>query len=132
MQQVYELNTRTWRSERSSELGRPATLDDLPHEFFDKLVEDGFTWLYLLGVWTTGKQSENISRQDHHLKQYLNSVLANFTPEDIGGSPFAIQAYQVPAHLGGDEALARLRSRAQASGLSLMLDFVPNHIGLDH
>ncbi len=132
MQQVYELNVRTWRAERSAELGRPATLDDLEHEFFDRMVEDGFTWLYLLGVWTTGAQSIALSRQDTHLRYYLNAVLKDFTPEDIGGSPFAVEAYQVPPELGGDEALARLRSRAQSSGLSLMLDFVPNHVGLDH
>jgi hypothetical protein len=34
--------------------------------------------------------------------------------------------------LGGDEALARLRTRLQQRGLRLMLDFVPNHTALDH
>jgi hypothetical protein len=38
----------------------------------------------------------------------------------------------VHIHLGGDEALARLRQRLQQRGLKLMLDFVPNHMGLDH
>ncbi|MBA3846668.1 MAG: alpha-amylase [Planctomycetes bacterium] len=132
MQQAYELNVRTWRSERTAELGRPANLDDLPHEFLDRLVEQGFTWLYLLGVWTTGPRSVQVSRQDQHLRHYLATVLPSFSDEDITGSPFAVQAYTVPDALGGDDALERLRSRAQSSGLSLMLDFVPNHIGLDH
>ena len=34
--------------------------------------------------------------------------------------------------LGGDAALARLRERLRKRGLRLMLDFVPNHMGLDH
>ena len=36
------------------------------------------------------------------------------------------------ASLGGDAALARLRERLRQRGLRLMLDFVPNHMALDH
>ena len=41
-------------------------------------------------------------------------------------------AYTVSESLGGDAALARLRERLRRRGLRLMLDFVPNHTGLDH
>jgi len=34
--------------------------------------------------------------------------------------------------LGGDAALVRLRERLRQRGLRLLLDFVPNHTGLDH
>ena len=36
------------------------------------------------------------------------------------------------AALGGDEGLARLRERLRELGLRLLLDFVPNHMALDH
>jgi hypothetical protein len=132
MHQVYELNVRTWRSDRSAALGRAATLDDLPYEYLDHLVEGGFTWLYLLGVWRTGPLARADALKDAALLDHLSAYLPDFTAQDIAGSPMAISGYEVMAELGGDEALARLRDRAQACGLSLMLDFVPNHVGLDH
>jgi Alpha amylase, catalytic domain len=52
--------------------------------------------------------------------------------EDIAGSGFAITGYTVHQALGGDSALARLRERLRKRGLKLLLDFVPNHTGLDH
>jgi hypothetical protein len=58
--------------------------------------------------------------------------LPDLREEDIEGSGFAITGYSVHVKLGGDEALARLRGRLQKCGLKLMLDFVPNHMGLGH
>jgi len=52
--------------------------------------------------------------------------------EDVAGSGFAITGYTVHTDLGGDAALARLRDRLRNRCLRLMLDFVPNHVGLDH
>ncbi len=132
MHQAYELNARVWRTERAQELGRSATLDDLSDDFLDQLGENGFTWLYLFGLWPTGPQSLAVSRADKQLKSYLSSVLPGFTEDDICGSPLAVSGYTVSEDLGGDAALARLRDRARAAGLSLMLDFIPNHVGLDH
>ena len=132
MHQVYELNARTWRTERSAELGRQASLDDLDYAFLDHLVENGFTWLYLFGVWNCGPKARDVALADQRLHHQLSLVLPEFTINDIGSSPMAISGYTCKPELGGDAALERLRDRARASGLSLMLDFVPNHAGLDH
>jgi hypothetical protein len=133
MHQLYELNVRTWRSERSSELGRPATLDDLTDDFLDDLVEAGFTWVYLFGIWPTGPLARASAEQDRQLCEYLGYVLPGFDPKnDLAGNPQAPGGYAADPVLGGDEALGRLRHRARAAGLSLMLDVFPNHVGLDH
>ena len=132
MQQVYELNVRTWATARAAELGRSVTLDDFDNRRLDDLVEEGFTWIYLLGVWPTGPLAVAASRQDEHLRHYLSQVLSDFVDEDISGSVFAPMSYACDAALGGDAALARFRDRARAAGLLLMLDFVPNQVGLDH
>lgn len=132
MQQLYELNARTWASERAAELGRPATLDDLPDAMLEHLAEHGFTWLYLMGVWPTGPLSRNASLSDVSLRQYLVSVLPGAVDEDISGSPLAPASYDCDPGLGGNPALERLRDRARSYGMSLMLDFIPNHTGIDH
>jgi hypothetical protein len=132
MQQLYELNVRTWASERSAELGRGATLDDLPDAWLEHLAEHGFTWLYLMGVWPTGPRSRAASLADVALRQYLVSVLPGATDADICGSPLSPASYACDPALGGDPALERLRDRARSFGLALMLDFIPNHMGLDH
>ena len=132
MHQTYELNARTWRTGRSADLGRSATLDDLDDAFLDNLVDNGFTWLYLFGVWRTGPLCRRHSLEDPSLLSQLRASLPGFTLDEVAASPLAIAGYEVAPDLGGDEALARLRDRARASGLSLMLDFIPNHVGLDH
>jgi glycosidase len=58
--------------------------------------------------------------------------LPDLRDEDITGSPFAIQAYDVSPEYGADAALARLRDRLARRGLRLLLDFVPNHVSPDH
>ena len=62
----------------------------------------------------------------------IEEALPDLRDEDIAGSGFAITGYTTHERLGGDAALARLRDRLRARGLRLMLDFVPNHTGLDH
>jgi glycosidase len=129
---MYQVNTRTWLIERSRELGRTATLDDIGDEALDAIAADGFDWVWLLSVWETGPLGREISRADRDLRRALTQELPDLRDDDIGGSGFAITGYRVAAQLGGDEALARLRERLRARGLRLMLDYVPNHTALDH
>ncbi len=129
---LIEINTRVWLTELSRQLGRSATLDDVPDAELDRLVEIGFHWIWLLSVWQTGPGGQRISRTHAGWRHEFQETLPDLREEDIAGSGFAITAYTVHAHLGGDAALARLRERLRVRGLRLMLDFVPNHMGLDH
>jgi len=129
---LFQVNTRVWLTELSRNLRRPATLDDIPDAALDRLAEMGFDWVWFLSVWQTGLRGQQISRSNHEWRKEFEETLPDLREEDIAGSGFAITGYTVHQALGGDVALARLRERLRKRGLRLMLDFVPNHTGLDH
>lgn len=129
---LYQINTRVWLTELTRQLGRPATLDDVPDAELDRLAELGFDWLWFLSVWQTGPGAQQVSRNNPEWRREFQETLPDLREEDIAGSGFAITGYTVHTSLGGDAALARLRERLKRRGLKLMLDFVPNHMGLDH
>ena len=129
---VYELNTRCWLRELSEARGRPCTLDDVPDATFEGWSQQGFTHLWLMGVWKVGVRSRRFCQRDHHLRGLGAELLPDFRPADLVGSPFAVAGHHVSPTLGGAKALVRFRQRLAARGLGLILDFVPNHTGLDH
>jgi glycosidase len=129
---LYQINTRVWLTELSRALGRPAALDDIPDAELDRVAAMGFDWVWLLSVWRTGPAGQRVSRANPEWRREFEETLPDLGEEDIAGSGFAITGYTVHPGLGGDAALARLRERLRARGLLLMLDFVPNHTGLDH
>ena len=129
---LYQINTRVWLNERSRALGRPATLEDISDADLDHVAERGFDWVWLLSVWRTGPAGQQVSRTHRDWRREFEETLPDLCQDDIAGSGFAISGYTVHPALGGDAALARLRSRLSARGLRLMLDFVPNHTALDH
>ena len=129
---LYQVNTRVYLTELGRRLGRPATLADIPDRMLDQIRDQGFDWIWWLSVWTTSPRSRQVSLTNPDWRREFEETLPDLTDEDIGGSGFAIADYVVSPHLGGEKALAALRRRMRERGLSLMLDFVPNHSGLDH
>lgn len=129
---LFQINTRVWLTELSRALGQPATLDDIPDVEIDRLAGMGFEWVWFLSVWQTGPAGRQVSLSNPEWRKEFEQTLPDLREEDIGGSGFAIAGYTVSSDLGGEAALARLRERLRNRGLRLMLDFVPNHTGLDH
>lgn len=129
---LYQINTHVWLTELSQKLGHAATLDDVPDAELDWLAGSGFNWVWLLSVWQTGLAGKQVSRANSEWRRDFEETLPDLQEEDIAGSGFAITGYTVHQRLGGEAALARLRKRLRQRGLRLLLDFVPNHTGLDH
>jgi hypothetical protein len=129
---LYQINTRVWLREQVGPSRPLPSLDAFADTYLDALAERRFDWVWLLGVWQTGPAGRAVSRANPQWRQEFAATLPDLTEADITGSPFAIQTYTVHTDFGGDEALARLRDRLRQRGISLLLDFVPNHTAPDH
>jgi glycosidase len=129
---LYQVNTRVWLNALSRNCGRQITLADIPDSEWDRLAELGVDWIWLLSVWQTGPLARQVSLEHGAWRKGFQETLSDLTESDIGGSGFAIQEYTVAKSLGGDAALRQAREKLRQRGLRLMLDFVPNHTGLDH
>src|SRR3989442_3180400 len=132
---VYEINTRCWLRELAAQLGRNPDspgLGSVPDAEFERWRDLGFTHIWLMGVWPTGPRSRAAALADPSLRRSLSETLSDWKEEDFAGSPFAVADYTVAHELGGELALKKFRKQLHARGLGLLLDFVPNHLGLDH
>lgn len=129
---LYQINTRCWLHDLSAQLKRPVTLATVPETEFAFWQKCGFTHIWLMGVWTTGAHARAIALQHPDLRREYDAVLPGWQDADVAGSPYSIADYSVPKTLGGDEELKKFRTKLNALGLKLILDFVPNHLGLDH
>jgi hypothetical protein len=76
----------------------------------------GFDAVWMMGAWGISDGPRKISK-----------VISR----DFEGSPFAIPSYDFNPELGGLASYLVLLERAHAMGLSVLLDFVSNHLSLD-
>src|SRR5436190_9101211 len=129
---LYEINTRCWLRELSQKSDKAIDLGNVPETEFGSWVKAGFTHIWLMGVWTTGQRSREQALRAVSLREAYGQLLPDWTEADVPGSPYAIAEYRVPAALGGDSGLETFRAKLNKHGLKLILDFVPNHLGLDH
>ena len=107
-----------WLDQLTKEYGYPITrLDQIPDPELDKLRDEGFTGLWLIGLWERSKASKRI-------KQLCGN------PE-AAASAYSLYDYNIAANIGGWDALANLRQRLWQRGIRLASDMVPNHTGMD-
>jgi hypothetical protein len=129
---LYQVNARTWVNQRSRQLGRHATLVDIPDAELDEIASYSFDWVYLLGAWQRGENGRRMASRDAGLRREVLRQIPDLQETEICGSCFAITGYQISPDLGDEAALANLRERLGQRGIRLMLDFIPNHTAIDH
>src|ERR1017187_9727644 len=108
---LYEVNTRCWLRALSEESRTAITLANVPDATLAAWAKLGFTHLWLMGVWTTGPRARAEALKYADLRKAYHQVLPGWRDEDVGGSPYAIGDYQVPAALGGEAGLEAFRRR---------------------
>jgi hypothetical protein len=128
---IYEINTWAWLTDLSRRYGRPVTLLSIPQEEYDAPASSGFDAVWLMGVWERSPAARDLARRPSLLEEYCRA-LPDIASEDVVGSAYAIHRYVVDDFLGGPEGLAQCRAQLARRGLALLLDYVPNHVALDH
>ena len=107
-----------WLDQLSKKYARPiAQLNQIPNEELDLLQEQGFTALWLIGLWKRSSASKQI-------KQSCGNPEAE-------SSAYSLFDYNISSDLGGWSALENLRKRCWERGIRMASDMVPNHTGID-
>jgi len=114
---LFEMNTRTWKSTRDAEgVLHVGGFSRITSEDLNTLKSEGFNALWLMGIWAIGPKVRHLSRR---------------YGQDFVGSPYAISDYRVSTDLGTPEEFDALIDRTHEAGLHVIVDFVPNHMGID-
>jgi Alpha amylase, catalytic domain len=129
---VYEINTWVWLSELSAKYGKNVTLASVPSAEWDEIAAFAFDAVWFMGVWERSPAGIAIANQNEGLLHDFMRALPDFRTDDNVGSPYCVRHYLVDQHLGGPNGLAIARQELSKRGMNLILDFVPNHVALDH
>ncbi len=129
---LYEANAYLFLRRVSEKYHRPMVLADIPEEEWQFFTQLGVDLIWLMGVWQRSPGSRQKALLDPALRQEYERALPGWSAEDVAGSPYAVYAYSLEPSMGRQGELAKLKSKLNRHGLSLVLDFVPNHLAADH
>jgi Alpha amylase, catalytic domain len=129
---IYEINTWVWLAELSARAGTSVNLSSVPSAEWDAIAKFGFDGVWLMGVWERSPAGIAIANRNNSLLDDFKRALPDFRLLDNVGSAYCVRRYSVNELLGGPEGLAVARHELAKRGVRLILDFVPNHVALDH
>lgn len=125
---IYEINTPIFLREIAGRAGHPVTLANVPDAEWDTITRPGIDTVWFMGVWKRSRIAKDMAKSE----TWLKAALPDMQDEDLLGSAYSIQEYVVDDLLGGNEGLATARVKLQERGIKIILDYVPNHVAIDH
>ena len=127
---LYEINTRVWLKNFGKGKAE-VSFSDIPNTYWDDFVKNGIDYVWLMGIWKTCDSVIGKYCFEEELVKSYDRALKDWKREDVIGSPFAIDVYEVNPKLGNLKSLLELKSQLNKKGIKLILDFVPNHFSAD-
>lgn len=122
---ILELNTRVWLKKKNFK-----SIGEITDSVIDEWVDLGFDFIWLMGIWKTNKDIVPQYCFEPDLVQSYTNALKDWKTEDIIGSPYSIDCYEINPDLGSQEDLLSLKERLNKKGVRLILDFVSNHLSV--
>ncbi|GEM_PF-206752 len=129
---LYEANARIFLRRLSLRFGRKLTLKTVPDEIWSDFKKRGFDLIWLMGVWQRSPLARKAALDNPSLRSVYDKVLPGWTERDVAGSPYAVYSYRLAPELGEHKELPSLREKLNRMGLKMIVDFVPNHLAMDH
>ncbi len=123
---LYEINTRVWIKRFGSNL----KISDVPRGYWLKLKNKGIDAVWLMGIWKTNKEAIKKYCFEDWLVHSYQKALKDWKEEDVIGSPYSIDSYEINPELGSEIDLLKLKQTLNEIGLKLIVDFIPNHFSV--
>lgn len=124
------INTRLLIDEVSRLEQRPVKIDEISEEFWSEKLKD-YDIAWFMGIYKPGEMSKK--HAINYEWQYRHAI-PDLKPEnDISGSPYSIADYSPnPLIAEGWETWNNLAEIVNNFDKKVLIDFVPNHVGIDH
>jgi len=120
---LYEINTRVW----IKRFGENINIADIPRGYWLDLKNKGIDAVWLMGIWKTNPETVKKYCFEDWLVHSYKKALKDWKNEDVIGSPYSIDEYEIDPALGNEIDLLKLKRTLNEIGIKLILDFIPNH-----
>ncbi|AFH50637.1 Glycosidase [Ignavibacterium album JCM 16511] len=122
---ILEINTRVWLKKK-----KLTSVAEISESQIDEWKDLGFDYIWLMGIWKTNKDIVAQYCFEPDLVNSYTNALKDWKTEDVIGSPYSIDCYEINPELGSEAEILQLRERLNKKGIKLILDFVSNHLSI--